>query len=45
MAGVACLSNQVERGGHNPLDTPKSMREASNAAILAAVNSFIGRGR
>ena len=31
----------VPRAGHNPLDAPKSVREESHVAILAAVQKFI----
>ena len=31
----------VPSGGHNPLDTPKTRRAESNAAILQAVGRFI----
>jgi hypothetical protein len=31
----------VPRGGHNPLDVPKTKREESNATILEAVGRFV----
>lgn len=31
----------VPSGGHNPLDTPKSRREESNAAIMEAIGRFV----
>ena len=34
----------VPKGGHNPLDTPKSQRAESNAAILEAVGRFVRKG-
>ena len=34
---------RVERTGHNPLDTPVSIRAASHERILAAINGFVGR--
>ena len=33
----------VPRAGHNPLDTPKSVRVESHKEILAAVQAFIAR--
>ena len=34
---------RVDRTGHNPLDTPVSIRAASNERILEAVRGFVGR--
>ena len=31
----------VHSGGHNPLDTPKTQREDSNAVILQVVDRFV----